>query len=437
MPVQLKKKYQCLELIEELDELIAEAVGLFDDSTGCTVSGYNVQKIERFETIIMDHLIEKTDFESTLESIKTSFGGTFNLLCKIKRNGLKPTFSNFLSVIDDEIKELKKIPIKNYTFYVPVRIKTRLTNIEKENLRKNLNRATNLTVRKLPNKVRKMIPSSNFQGLFANREIILKGSVHARDYISSIKWMDRKISAFLGAIAFSKYLYRDTKKWSSFSLDMSIANDPSDKHFLIIENNHQIVYPETGLWDNLDIEVEKDVSLIGKETWDIHNKIGGNYQKLITVLGLLSKQDAKMKEITEESLKLYLEAITEKHLEISFLKFWIITERILKKTGKISDERLKSTLKGIIKESHLKKMIDVLYKKRNDLVHEFEVNLISQQDRNLAKATAELTILLLINPPTRINNVHEFQIMIDNISSSKEELKTKKKIITTLFHKRR
>jgi hypothetical protein len=445
MIVQLKKKYQCKELIEELDELVKKAVSLFDNFSSCRTSSYNVQKIKRFETIILDHLIVKTNFESVFESIKTSYGDVkqnfhtiiYNILCQIGKKRLNPNFSNFLIVLDDKIKELKKKPIKKYTFYIPVRIETQLNNVENKNLRKKLKKATSLSVRKIPKKITRRINSQNLKSLFASRQIILKIDIKARDYISPIRLIERKTSTFLGALAFSKYYRMDTEKWSYSSSDMSITRDPSDNYLLIIENSKNIVYPHNNQWQIVDSEVKKDVKLTMKEIWSINDKENDSYQRLITILDLLSKQEPKIKEISEDSLKLYLEAITEKQLEISFLKFWIITERILKQGGNRNDTSILYILKKLIKEKHLKRMIDGLYKKRNDLVHEFKINMISQQDRNLAKAIAESTLLFLIDPPTKINNLQELRILIDNIFSSKEELAKKKKIINKIIKVRK
>jgi len=445
MIVQLKKKYQCKELIEELDELIKEAVSLFDEFSSCRVFGYNVRKIKRFETIMLDHLIEKTNFENAFDSIKVSYGDIkqglhtviYNLFCQIGKKQLEPTFSNFLLVLDERITELKRKPIKKFTFYIPLRVESQLGVDENKDLKNKLKKAEGISIRKLPKKVINLIQSASYKSLFANRQIIFRLDTKARDFVSPIKIIDRKTSAFLGALAFSNHLFRDMEKWISSSSDMSIARDPLDSHLLIIEDNKNVAYPHANQWQILEYDVKKDITLIGKEIWNIHNRDGGNYKRLITILKLLSKQETKIKELTEDSLKLYLEAITEKQLEISFLKFWIVTERILKQGGKRNDASILNTLKKIIKEKHLRRMIDGLYRKRNDLVHEFKINMISQQDRNLAKAIAESTLLFLIDPPTKIRNSQELRILIDNIFSSKEELGAKKSIINKLLRRKK
>ena len=143
-----------------------------------------------------------------------------------------------------------------------------------------------------------------------------------------------------------------------------------------------------------------------------------------------------LKKLSEESLKLYFDAMIEKNLEISFLKFWILIEKILKQGGKITDESLIKMIRHIIREKHLKPVVDSLYKKRNDLVHEFKTDYISQFDRNLIKAIAESNILLLLNPPTEINNTAEFMIFLDNISCSEDLLKTKNRIIKGILKSR-
>jgi len=441
MIVQLKKKYRCEKLVEELDELIKESVSLFDNFSSCKVSGHNVQKIKRFETIILDHLLEKTNFEDIFDSIKISYGGIknhfhtiiYNILCGIGQKKLVPNFNNFLKVLDDMIKDLKKRPFEKYTYYFPTRIEYQLNDADLKALKKSIKKAGGISLcNKLPKKITKQIKSDNYRSFFRNRQIILKFEIKARDYIYPIKIIHNRIYAFVGALALSNHSYRDKEKRISSSSDMSIAINPIEDYIIIVKNNKEIVYPHQSRWQLLDYEIEKEISLIGKETWFIHNKPNGNYKGLKIILNLLAKQNKKIREISEESLKLYLEAISEKQLEISFLKFWIITERILKLGGKRNDTSLINVLKKIIKEKHLKRIVDSLYKKRNDLVHEFKINYISQQDRNLAKAIAESTILFLIDPPTNIKNIQELRILLDNIFLSREELKKRRYIINKL-----
>jgi len=443
MIIELKKKYQCQSIIEELDELIKDSVSLFDDFSNCRVSGKNVQKIERFETILLDHLLEKTNFENVFDSLKISYGDIkqgfhtiiYNLFCQIGKNNKTPNFNQFLLELDKKVRQLRKKKENKFTYYIPSRVEiNQLNNNEKNNLRKKVKKSTGMTFKKLTKSIIKNIKSNNMKSLFSNRELIFRLEIKARDYVYPSKILDRKVSTFLGAIAFSNHLFKDTRKLISSSNDMSISSkEPLDDYLIIVENNKSIVYPHKNRWQILDYEIKKDVTMVGKNIWNVHNRYDGNYKRLITILDLLSKQDKKIKEISEDSLKLYLEAITEKQLELSFLKFWIITERIIKQGGKRKDDSLILILKKIIKEKHLKRMIDSLYRKRNDMVHEFKINYISQQDRNLAKAIAEQTILFLIDPPTKIKNLEEFKILIDNVFSSKENLKAKRKIINKLI----
>jgi len=445
MIVQLKKKYKCEELIDELNELIKEGVGLFDDYSGCRVSGHNVQKIKRFETIILDHLLEKTNFENVFDSIKISYGDIknhfhtiiYNLLCKIGQKNLDATFDSFLNVLDDKIKELKRKSLEKYTYYLPTRIECQLNDSEYKALKKSVKKATGISICKIPKKILKQIKSNNYKSFFQSRQVILKFETKARDYIFPIKKLDNKIYSFLGALAFSNHLYRDKEKWMSSSNDMAIAINPVEDHILIVKNNNTIEYPHSSRWQILEYEIKKEISLIGKEIWNIHNKPNGNYKRLKSILDLINKQEKRILEISEDSLKLYLEAISEKQLEISFLKFWIITERILKQGGKRKDLSLLNVLRKIIRDKHLKRMVDGLYKKRNDLVHEFKINYISQQDRNLAKAISESTLLFLIDPPTKINNVQDLRILVDNIFLSKSELEKKNSIIRKILRNKK
>jgi len=436
MKVELKKEHQCVKIIEELDNLIKESLSLFDDFQTFKISGANVQKTQYYETILLFHLFQKTNFEKVFENTRISFGdvkhgwGTIiiNILFQLGESKKDPNFNNFLSVLNDRVSELEKRSIKEFSYYIPSRLNfDKLTKKEIEKLKASIKSALDISIEHPDKVINNQIKNKKFLNLILNRKIILRVNAKGRDSIYTNSVITLKTSALAGAITLAKNLGTFPEKWDIRG-DLSLANDPFDDYFIIVENQ-KIVYPNID-WQSYDYRISnRDISGIKKE---IINR--GDYQNIIFILNAISKQHNKLKKLSKESLKLYFEAMTEKNLEISFLKFWVLIEKILKQGGKITDKSLIKMIKYIIiKQKHLEPVVDSLYKKRNDLVHEFKTDYISQFDRNLTKVIAESNILLLLNPPIKINNIEEFKILLSNISCSKELLVTKERLVEDIL----
>ena len=119
------------------------------------------------------------------------------------------------------------------------------------------------------------------------------------------------------------------------------------------------------------------------------------------------------------------------NLEISFLKFWIITERILgdNRGGKY----LVKIIKKLLGDEYLKSLVDPLYKKRNLMVHKYRIDFITQLDRNLTKAISDKVILFLIYRPAKVKNIEELRFLLENMSLPNEQLIRKNKLISKMI----
>ena len=289
-------------------------------------------------------------------------------------------------------------------------IKLSLTDTALNKLKKLIKKVVGLSIcQSLPEKILNEIKNPDYSNFFRCREIILKFEMAARDSYFPIEALDKKIHALIGAWAFSNHVGGDTTVWRSDSRNMSIESDPMEDHFIIVKSN-KIIHPLT------EPSISSDEKFwTGKKLW---RKV--KHGNLKCILDSLSKKNSGIGEVFETSLGLYFEAISEKRLEFSFLKFWIVTERILKQGVERSDRWICRFLKKLIKERHMERVVDCLYKKRNDIVHEFQLYYISQHDRNLAKEIAETAILILINLPSKIDNIPDLKTYIDDIYSKNE-----------------
>lgn len=150
---------------------------------------------------------------------------------------------------------------------------------------------------------------------------------------------------------------------------------------------------------------------IEKSRWD-----GTNLNKfLIKNFNLQNKN--KLSDYIKDYFYLFYLASTEKMLGNSFIKFWSLSEKIIKDIcGEMNDNQLKKSMANILKgfnsfESMIYK-IDVIYKKRNSLVHENKHGKITQYDRILVKTIAEELICFLIKYLNDVNDIREYCIIL-------------------------
>lgn len=170
----------------------------------------------------------------------------------------------------------------------------------------------------------------------------------------------------------------------------------------------------------------------------IHNKtLGdkyhGNYPFIMDILKCLGEKNPKMLEKSKDYLRLYYEGITEGQIEMAFLKFWILSEKIFKGGEMVNDEKIVNLLKKLVGEKHTKERIENLYKKRNAIVHEMDCKDIFEKDRDLSKLLSESLIRLFIDPPAEFKNYPEFKFILDNIFLNESEKKTREEIIKKLI----
>ncbi len=445
MKIELKQKFDCKKIIKELDCLVKCAVSLFDDFSSCRINSIrNSKKLQKLETILLIHFLEKTNFESVFDNMKASYIYTdivghnifHHLLCNLGKKQMEPTLSNLLLVCEESFKQIRRKRPKKYSYYLPTRIELELSKGKKSYLKKILKNKIGIEISRPSKKLLESMHRPNLKELFDTRQTILKLEVRARDYAYVNKILDRKVLALIGALAFT-ISYQNNPLIGFHAPNKSeILTTPLEDYIVIVEDDETVVYPASSIHSVLRRVVDKDIRSVGKSFWIIHDRETGNYKFFKKILNLLANQTPKIRSITESKLKLYLDAVTEKQLEISFLKFWVIIESTIKLKNKKRGAVVVSSLKKLLAEKELEPLIDSLYAKRNLLVHEFEADYISQQDRSLVKIFVDKIMLFLIDQPIKLRNPQELKMWIDNAFFSDEELIKRKDIITKLLKKR-
>jgi hypothetical protein len=444
MAIQLKNFENELN---KLDELVKEGIGLFDDKQCTRVSGDKISKLEEIEFILLDNLEEKTNLQNEFFQLKASYYGAksfgnlvHTILAQLGNSSLERNFKNLIEILNKYVTQIRAKPIQSYTFYIPTRIEIQLNDAEYSKLKKISKRSLNLTlINKLPQKLSKQIKKSGLNSLFQNREVNIKLTYKARDVQFALdNHVNKNVDAFVGLIAYANHYRRTLRRWRTTIIsDDSISELPLESpNLFLILTDKKISYPEINnpyTMQNLDIQIQqhKIITTIGKTFWNIHNNFNGNYKFILSLLNILKGQNDCLRDFSKELLKLYLNSITEKQVEISFLKFWVISEKILKSAGSINDDKILQILKKLMRKSS-ERRIKILYQKRNDMVHEFKIDRITQEDRNLSKVLSDSLMMIYFDPKAKFYTFEDFRFMLENLFLDKVKTKCRIKILKKL-----
>jgi len=140
-----------------------------------------------------------------------------------------------------------------------------------------------------------------------------------------------------------------------------------------------------------------------------------------------------LKNRLTEVLRLYNFALDEVEKGYSFLNFWQILELVtLKDPHEVSTERMKKRIKSIfLRDPVVPDLVDALFEKRNQLVHEGALSQFSQDDVNQIKIIAEgcIELFLLTSLPNVLQtkaNLHDFY---DSLALEKPRIREKRRIL--------
>ncbi len=163
--------------------------------------------------------------------------------------------------------------------------------------------------------------------------------------------------------------------------------------FLIVLNNKEIINPY--IYNEIEFKDKFSYTALYKYLPD--NVLSdGKFD--LRYLEIFLNNCELIKTIKNENLlktvfnafSLYYLAKSEKTLANSYIKFWTISELIIKSTGGKNDDNVKKImvqlLKKVVKlpiDEFLIERIEYLYNRRNDFVHEGKISKISLNDRDL------------------------------------------------------
>lgn len=463
--LRLKSKFRCEKTCNELNELIKDATKHVQKENNRYSASEDI--IGEHGALVINHLYEKTDLQHRLNNLEVSdifiyrsFFEIFHELKNVKENELT---DRLMDLLDLKIDEVKKIKISSYKFIILLNIKqfgansNNLTISEEYETYKSILKLFGINTVSYDdyfdrnesfNVHPRMTESELFQHVlsqydYTNGEII-EFCVGARDTVFAIDKANKKLESFLGFISFFKHYFM-SHDVSRLDEDSSI-DEIQKLSFIILKNEKLNLEPYLSTWSkrkSIEDVMNKNLNLTNFIDLNITRKIH-LINSLIEIITELKHDNNKkgLWESLNEFFRLYYLACSENNLTYSFLKFWTLSEYIIKKisTGKVNDDNVIRTMTKILKRrmkfaiaDHLEKRIYYIYGKRNRIVHEGVLDEILSDDRILAKQITDSILGFYLESLSVLNNFGDYKFILQNINLDTKTLTRHKKLIDDLL----
>jgi|GEM_PF-5242458 len=425
--------------IDKLDKLLSSSIELFDRQTPGHVVGFkNISKMEMNELLILQWLLDNTDFTNNFTQAKfseylkfdTRQGFLFGILSKM--NSVPKEKQNaiyFLELLNNELDEIKKKPIKKYQIIVPLRMDIHLEKKHLSMLKKKLALlfgAKLLDTKKayshLPGLDSKTI--NKLQLIYRDSTFFMFQN-EARNYYFAAERSYEQLENVLGVLFLAKFMGNEHTRWSSLSPTFEYARFKICEFPIVLENGKRL-FPT----DNELLGINPDEQHRKSDTLKIEES---RYKLLNSFLNILLRKENNLKRCIIDALKLYYLACIEEDLQLSFLKFWIVLE-IIGRKDVATDQKLLSRITSIVNDNTKKDFVLKLYRKRNSLVHKYQTSFISQYERNVAKILADDALYISFHSLYANMNIEEHYFRLEHSKLEQKDLRKRinilKKIMT-------
>lgn len=351
--------------------------------------------------LIMSNLIEFTNIETVFRKNEMKFIDIEYILQSLEQCSEDLILNEFLTKVN-EFYELMKTTInleyKNVIIY---------TNLDKKlkdkELFKTILNMFNLEIFEFDEFTFK--EETEECNNFNSRFLMFKFSKKTRDD-ELIKYDAlNEIYSFFGYLTYLNKFNKTTTK--NHINELTLNNQVSD-----LECNTLIVTNDAN--EILRIGVQNEIITNSKKVRKSKiNKIDSN-----SLIKDFTKYDKpKISNSIKEYFKLYYLAGNESILENSFLKYWALSEKILKEiNGDMKGATLKKFMRKILKANkypkYLIKRIELLYTKRNEFVHKNKHGEITQYDQSLIKVISERLIEFLINFIDKVDSKKDYGVIL-------------------------
>lgn len=409
-PIQFKENKS--SKLKSLKKTLIEGSKIIDEDEEGHLSAN--PKIDYYKNLIWSYLKETTNFENEMSdeiTIKEFIIHIFRILNNVKYQNDEDILNEFLVEINEIYLSSKTTNNfkKKFVFY---------TNIElRDSIKDKFFEMLQLFNLKIFNPDNLSFENDKFKKDFKTDCIVLEYTAKGKNVYIMEKEAIKQVYQFFGYLTFLHISRKDFDIWTVNPL--SLKYNLSDlKISSIIELNEDNTFiNESGAFRILkNAENYKKSKLISFT----NNSLSYDFYK-----NLMQSQNKQIIYQINEYLILYYKASIDEDLDMSFLKFWTLCERIIKNGNEKSDNEVIKYMRKILKlynqpESYQER-IYYIKEKRNILIHE-NISEITQDDRNVIKSVCDLLILFLMQFEKYVKTMNEYEIFLKYFNQDNERL---------------
>lgn len=409
-PIQFKenKSFQ----LKSLKKILIEGSKIIDEDEDGHLS--TSKDIEYYQNLVWSYLKETTNFENEMSgeiTEKEFIKDIFRILNNVKYQNDEDILNEFLVEINKiflSSKATNNFKLK-FVFY---------TNIElRDSIKDKFYEMLQLFNLKIFNLNNLSFENEKFKKVFKTDYVVLEYTAKGKNFYVMEKEAINQVYQFFGYLTFLHISRKNFDMWTVNSL--SLKYNLSDlKISSIIELNEDNTFiDESGSYRILkNAENYKKSKLISFT----NTLLVYDFYKI-----LMESENKQIIYQINDYLMLYYKASIDEDLDISFLKFWTLCERIIKNGNDKSDAEVINYMRKILKlynqPKSYQERIYYIKEKRNLLIHE-NISEITQDDRNVIKSVCDLLFLFLIEFEKYVKNINEYEIFLNYFNQDNERL---------------
>lgn len=409
-PIQFKenKSFQ----LKSLKKILIEGSKIIDEDEDGHLS--TSKNIDYYQNLVWSYLKETTNFENEMSgeiTEKEFIKDIFRILNNVKYQNDEDILNEFLVEINKiflSSKATNNFKLK-FVFY---------TNIElRDSIKDKFYEMLQLFNLKIFNLNNLSFENEKFKKVFKTDYVVLEYTAKGKNFYVMEKEAINQVYQFFGYLTFLHISRKNFDMWTVNSL--SLKYNLSDlKISSIIELNEDNTFiDESGSYRILkNAENYKKSKLISFT----NTLLVYDFYKI-----LMESENKQIIYQINDYLMLYYKASIDEDLDISFLKFWTLCERIIKNGNDKSDAEVINYMRKILKlynqPKSYQERIYYIKEKRNLLIHE-NISEITQDDRNVIKSVCDLLFLFLIEFEKYVKNINEYEIFLNYFNQDNERL---------------
>lgn len=366
-----------------------------------------------YRDLIWSYLTETTNIQDKIdETIKEDFiRSMLQLFNKLKEFPYDEILNEFLYEINLLYEEYKKKNKKELKFLFYTNIQ--LWDSAKIPFEKSLQWFDLKVFNYTDFKFKKDQP---MQHKFQSKFIILEYTAQGKNYLEMKQKSLDKIKLFFGYLTFLHMCRKAPERWHVNELRLNHGISDLDIS-AIIELN----------LDNTFIDYETSFEII-RTSRELDKsklvKFRNNNLKYDFYEYLMESNNKKILKKIKKYLVQYYLASKETELNTSFIRFWTLSEKILKDiAGDMSFDKLVNYMEKVLKyynyPKYIQNRLTHIKDKRNRFIHR-NIDNINQNDRNIIKTVADNLIWFVMEHDEIVNNMEELQIILDNFNQDTE-----------------